>query len=153
VSDVDVIGLAKMRVERDPRAEAVARSEERVFLPGRKNPVVLRRNSTALFLLQRVRDEAHRFAITYHRELRRRDRLHSRLEDIAGIGPGRRRALLRHFGSLKRLLGASEAELRAVPGISERLAAEIRAQLGPPPAATAGAPERAASAEAEAGTE
>ncbi len=104
-------------------------SDERVFLPGRKNPVVLRRNSTALFLLQRVRDEAHRFAITYHRELRRRERLRSSLEDIAGVGPGRRRRLLRHFGSLKRLRGASEAEIAAVPGISARLAAEIRAQL------------------------
>jgi excinuclease ABC subunit C len=129
ITDVDVIALAKMRVERDPRAAVLARSEERVFLPGRKNPVVLRRNSTALFLLQRVRDEAHRFAITYHRELRRRERLRSRLEDIAGIGPGRRRTLLRHFGSLKRLRAATEAEIAAVPGISAGLAADIRAQL------------------------
>ena len=82
------IGLAKMRVERDARAPEVVRSDERVFLPGRKNPVVLRRNSTALFLLQRVRDEAHRFAITYHRELRRRERLRSGLEDIDGRRPG-----------------------------------------------------------------
>jgi excinuclease ABC subunit C len=129
ITDVDVIALAKMRVERDAQAAALARSEERVFLPGRKNPVVLRRNSTALFLLQRVRDEAHRFAITYHRELRRRERLRSQLEDIAGIGPGRRRQLLRHFGSLKRLRGATESELTAVPGISSRLAAAIRAEL------------------------
>jgi excinuclease ABC subunit C len=129
IDQVDVISLAKMRVERDPRAAALTRSEERVFLPGRKNPVVLRRNSTALFLLQRVRDEAHRFAITYHRELRKKERLRSRLEDIEGVGPGRRRALLRHFGSLKRLRAASEAEIAAVPGISARLAAEIRLQL------------------------
>jgi excinuclease ABC subunit C len=129
IDGVDVISLAKMHVERDARATAVRRSEERVFLPGRKNPVVLRRNSTALFLLQRVRDEAHRFAITYHRELRRRDRLRSRLEDIEGVGPGRRRALLRHFGSLKRLRAASADDIAAVPGISSRLAAEIRSQL------------------------
>ena len=135
IADVDVIALAKMRVERDPRAAALARSEERVFLPGRKNPVVLRRNATALFLLQRVRDEAHRFAITYHRELRRRERLRSQLEDIAGIGPGRRRALLRHFGSLKRLRAATDAEIAAVPGIPGRLAAEIRVQLAAPDAA------------------
>jgi excinuclease ABC subunit C len=89
----------------------------------------LRRNSTALFLLQRVRDEAHRFAITYHRELRRRERLRSGLEDIAGIGPERRRVLLRHFGSLKRLRTATAAEIAAVPGISTRLAAEIHSQL------------------------
>jgi excinuclease ABC subunit C len=132
VDGVDVISLAKMHVEQDARASAVVRSEERVFLPGRKNPVVLRRNSTALFLLQRVRDEAHRFAITYHRELRRRDRLRSRLEDIEGVGPGRRRALLRHFGSLKRLRAASAEEIATVPGISSRLAAEIRAHLAAP---------------------
>jgi len=132
IDGVDVVSLAKMHVEQDARASAVVRSEERVFLPGRKNPVVLRRNSTALFLLQRVRDEAHRFAITYHRELRRRDRLHSRIEDIEGVGPGRRRALLRHFGSLKRLRAASVDEIAAVPGISLRLAADIRAQLTTP---------------------
>jgi excinuclease ABC subunit C len=129
VTDVDVVSLAKMRVVGDARATEVERSEERVFLPGRKNPVVLRRNSTALFLLQRVRDEAHRFAITYHRELRRRERLRSQLEDVEGVGPGRRRALLRHFGSLKRLRAASAEEIAAVPGISSRLAEAIRAQL------------------------
>jgi excinuclease ABC subunit C len=129
IDAVDVVSLAKMRVESDPRAAAVVRSEERVFLPGRKNPVVLRRNSTALFLLQRVRDEAHRFAIAYHRALRRRERLRSQLEDVAGVGPGRRRALLRHFGSLKRLRAASAAEIAAVPGIPARLAAEVHARL------------------------
>ncbi len=130
VQDVDIVSLAKMRVESDVRGAEIVRSEERVFLPGRKNPVVLRRNSTALFLLQRVRDEAHRFAITYHRELRRRDRLRSRLEDLDGVGPERRRVLLKHFGSLKRLRAASEGEIAEVPGISARLAASIRAQLG-----------------------
>ena len=132
IEGVDVVGLAKMRVERDAQAAEVARSDERIFLPGRKNPVVLRRNSTALFLLQRVRDEAHRFAITYHRELRRRERLRSGLEDIAGVGPERRRSLLRHFGSLKRLRTATETEIAAVPGISTRLAAEIHSQIAAP---------------------
>jgi excinuclease ABC subunit C len=134
IEGVDVIGLAKMRVERDARAPELARSDERVFVPGRKNPIVLRRNSTALFLLQRVRDEAHRFAITYHRELRRRERLRSGLEDIAGVGPERRRLLLRHFGSLKRLRAASVAEIAAVPGIPSRLAGEIHARLAAAPA-------------------
>jgi excinuclease ABC subunit C len=132
VHDVDVVALAKMRVVRDAHASEIERSEERVFLPGRKNPVVLRRNSTALFLLQRVRDEAHRFAITYHRELRRRERLRSQLEDLEGVGPGRRRALLKHFGSLKRLRAASIEQIAAVPGISDRLASQIRNQLGTP---------------------
>jgi excinuclease ABC subunit C len=138
IDGVDVIGLAKMRVERDAHAPEVLRSDERVFLPNRKNPVVLRRNSTALFLLQRVRDEAHRFAITYHRELRRRERLRSGLEDIAGVGPERRRVLLRHFGSLKRLRAASEVEIAAVPGISTRLAAEIHSRLAASPASPDG---------------
>ena len=66
------------------------KSEERVFLPNRKDPIVLKKNSTALFLLVRIRDEAHRFAITYNRELRRRARLRSVLDDIEGIGPVRR---------------------------------------------------------------
>lgn len=129
IEGVDLIGLAKMRVARDARAPEVLRSDERVFVPGRKNPIVLRRNSTALFLLQRVRDEAHRFAITYHRELRRRERLRSGLEDIAGVGPGRRRLLLRHFGSLKRLRAARADEIAGVPGISPRLATEIHERL------------------------
>jgi len=130
IGEVDAVGLAKMRVERDARATEVQRSEERVFLPGRKNPVVLRRNSTALFLLQRVRDEAHRFAITYHRTLRAKERLRSVLDDIPGVGAARRKRLLRHFGSLRRIRAANVAELAEVSGISTALAEEIRKQLG-----------------------
>jgi len=129
INEVDAVGLAKMRVERDARAAEVQRSEERVFLPGRKNPVVLRRNSSALFLLQRVRDEAHRFAITYHRSLRAKERLRSVLDDIPGIGATRRRRLLRHFGSLRRVREASAAELAEVSGISTTLAEQIREHL------------------------
>jgi len=129
IADIDVVGLAKMRVERDPQSPELVRSEERVFLPGRKNPVVLRRNSNALFLLQRVRDEAHRFAITYHRQLRRRERLRSVLDTIPGIGTARRNRLLRHFGSVHRIRDASVQALTEVPGISATLAAEIKAAL------------------------
>jgi excinuclease ABC subunit C len=129
IDAVDAVGLAKMRVARAPRDTAVERSEERVFLPGRKNPVVLKRNSNALFLLQRVRDEAHRFAVTYHRMLRRKERLRSVLDAIAGVGPERRRRLLRHFGSVRRMQGATLAELAQVPGISGALAAAIRQAL------------------------
>jgi excinuclease ABC subunit C len=125
ISEVDVVGLAKMRVERAPRASVVERSEERVFLPGRRNPVILRRNSNALFLLQRVRDEAHRFAVTYHRLLRSKERLRSVLDTIPGIGAERRRRLLRTFGSVKRIRSAAAADLAAVPGISEGLAHTI----------------------------
>ncbi|MBI3757295.1 MAG: excinuclease ABC subunit UvrC [Deltaproteobacteria bacterium] len=125
ITEVDLIGLAKMRTERDPFAEEVEHSAERVFLPGRKNPVILRQNSTALFLLQRVRDEAHRFAITYHRQLRAKERLSSPLDAIAGVGPSRRKALLRHFGSLKRVSAATIAELMQVSGITLTMAEAI----------------------------
>jgi excinuclease ABC subunit C len=125
IDGVDVVGLAKSRVRRAARDTEVERSDERVFLPGRVNPVVLRRNSNALFVLQRVRDEAHRFAITYHRALRGRERLHSALDDIAGVGVERKRKLLRAFGSLKRLRQATAEEIAAVQGIPEGLAREI----------------------------
>jgi excinuclease ABC subunit C len=126
---IDAIGLAKQHVLNDSRDAAVVKSEERVFLPNRKDPVVLARNSTALFLLVRVRDEAHRFAITYNRELRRRARLRSVLDDVEGIGPVRRRALLRHFGSLRQIRAASAAELATVKGMNGDLAAEVRRHL------------------------
>jgi excinuclease ABC subunit C len=131
ISEIDAVGLAKLRVERDPRASEIHHSEERVFLPGRKNPVVLRRNSTALFLLQRVRDEAHRFAITYHRALRRKERLRSLLDEIPGVGAARRRRLLRHFGSVRRMREASVEDLMQVSGISAPLAETIRQHLAP----------------------
>jgi excinuclease ABC subunit C len=129
LESLPVIGLAKERVARDPLAREIQKRPDRVFLPGRKNPVILRSNSTALFLLQRVRDEAHRFANTYHRTLRKRARLTSMLESIEGVGPGRRRALLRHFGSMRRIQGATRDELMRVQGISGALADRIKEQL------------------------
>src|SRR5438093_912837 len=129
LTDLEVVGLAKERVERDATASEIRRRPERIFLPGRKNPVVLKPNSSALFLLQRVRDEAHRFVNLYHRKLRARARLRSRLDAIAGIGPRRRRALLRRFGSLRRIGEASAEELAAVPGITLTLAAQIKEEL------------------------
>lgn len=129
IDSVEAVALAKDRVERAPRARELRHSEERVFLPGRKNPIVLRRNSNALFLLQRLRDEAHRFAITYHRKLRTRERLRSLLDSIPGIGAVRRRRLLRHFGSVRRMGSASVEELMQVPGIHRALAEQILAVL------------------------
>jgi excinuclease ABC subunit C len=129
LATLPVIGLAKERVERDATARDLARRPERVFLPNRKNPVVLRPNSTALFLLQRARDEAHRFANAYHRRLRDRARLRSPLDDVPGVGPRRRRELLRHFGSLRRLRAATLEELVSVPGISTDIAARIKETL------------------------
>ena len=126
---IEVIALAKQHVLNDARARSVEKSDERVFLPQRKDPIVLPKNSTALFLLVRIRDEAHRFAITYNRELRRRARLRSVLDDIEGIGPVRRRSLLRHFGSLRRIREASAEQLALVKGVNLELAAEIRRHL------------------------
>ena len=125
ITEVDAVGLAKMRVQAAARSAEIERTEERVFLPGQSNPVVLRRNSNALFLLQRVRDEAHRFAITYHRRLRAKQTLYSALDQIPGVGGARKRALLRAFGSVKRIEAASLDELLKVPSVNERVAREI----------------------------
>jgi excinuclease ABC subunit C len=122
---IDVAALAKMRVERAPRSAEIERLEERVFLPGQSNPIVLKRNSNALFLLQRVRDEAHRFAITYHKKVRAKQTLYSALDKIPGIGGARKRALLRAFGSVKRIEEASLDELLKIPSINQKVAREI----------------------------
>jgi excinuclease ABC subunit C len=108
---------------------ALAKREEEVFLPGRPRAVRLPEGSQGLFLLQRIRDEAHRFAISHHRGRRRRAGLASELDGIPGVGPVRRRALLRTFGSLDRIRVASVDELAAVPGISRRVAEAIKGHL------------------------
>lgn len=128
---IDAVGIAKSRVIGNVRGKAVERSEERFFLPGRKNPVVLRQGSPALFLLERLRDEAHRFAISYHRKLRGQAALASSLEDLPGVGPARRRALLKHFGSLKKVQAATLDELQAMPGLPAPLAATIHQVFHP----------------------
>ena len=104
---------------------ALAKRLEEVHLPDRAEPVRLPRGSEALFLLQRVRDEAHRFAVTYHRSLRGQRMTASAFDDIPGVGPARRRALLERFGSLKRVREASPDELAEVEGISTKLASAI----------------------------
>lgn len=119
----DLVSLAKSRVERDTTAEELRRSDERVFLPGRRNPVVLRQNSAPLLLLTAIRDEAHRFAIGYHRTLRGREGIASGMEGVPGIGAKRRSALLRHFGSLPLLKEARLEQITAVQGMN-RAAAE-----------------------------
>lgn len=126
---IDAAGIAKSRVFANVRGKKVERSEERIFLPGRKNPVILRSGSPALFLLERLRDEAHRFAISYHRKVRGRDSLRSALEDIPGVGAARRKLLLRHFGSIAGLRRASLEELSAVPGLPKTVAENLYAHL------------------------
>jgi excinuclease ABC subunit C len=118
------LGLTRLDVA------SLAKQEEEVYLPNRENPVRLSRHSGGLQLLQRIRDEAHRFAITYHKTLRDRRTLASDLDRIPGIGPVKKKALLRHFGSVKRIREAATAELTLVPGINAQLAAVIKEQLG-----------------------
>ena len=130
IEGIAAAGLAKSRVTREATSAEIDRSDERVFLPGRKNPVVLRQNSAPLLLLARIRDEAHRFAVTYHQKLRDRKSLRSPLDDIPGIGSQRKKELLRRFGSLRNLRQASIEELRQVRGISEELAQTIHQRLG-----------------------
>lgn len=128
VADLPLAGLAKARVL-PGGGEEVDHSPERVFLPGRMNPVILPKNSSALFVLQRVRDEAHRFAVSYHRKRRAKASLTSAVEAIPGVGAARRKLLLRHFGSLKRLREATPEEIAAVPGIPEAVARRVAEAL------------------------
>jgi excinuclease ABC subunit C len=115
ITDVPLAGLAK-------------RFEE-LHVPDQAAPVVLPRRSQALYLVQRIRDEAHRFAITYHRDVRGKRALRSELDDIAGIGPGRKKALLKRFGSVRRIREASLDEVAATPGISRDLAERLKSHL------------------------
>ena len=110
--------------------DRIERSPERVFLPGQKNPVVLRQDTGELFLLARLRDEAHRFAITFHRKLRLERNFKSILEEIPGIGEKRKRALLDRFGSLKRIRAAAPADIAGVEGFNEELVRRVSAFLG-----------------------
>jgi excinuclease ABC subunit C len=115
IADVAVCGLAK-------------RLEE-VWLPGEDSPVILPRSSEGLYLLQRMRDEAHRFAITYHRAKRGAAQTISELDDLPGLGPARRTALLRHFGSVRKLRAATPAQIEEVDGFGPRLAQAVAAAL------------------------
>ncbi|CAN5856031.1 excinuclease ABC subunit UvrC [soil metagenome] len=137
IDDIAVCGLAK-------------RLEE-VWLPDDEDPLVLPRTSEALYLLQRVRDEAHRFAITHHRSRRSRSMVESALDDVPGLGEVRRKALLSRFGSLKRLRAASVDEIVEVPGVGRRTAEAVVSALQPSPGrgAPGGAPPRVNTATGE----
>jgi excinuclease ABC subunit C len=110
-------------------AMGLAKEREEIFLPGRSEPLVLPRDSQGLYLLQRIRDEAHRFAIGYHRQLRAKKSLTSILEDIPGIGPKRRQALLQHFGSIEAIRQASVEELATVKGMTRKAAEMVKENL------------------------
>ncbi len=107
----------------------LAKEREELFLPGRSEPVLLAPTSSALYLVQRLRDEAHRFAITYHRSLRDRRTVRSAFDDLPGVGPKRKRELLKVFGSIKRVRDAPVQQIAAVPGIGRALAERIKATL------------------------
>lgn len=129
ITGPDAASLAKSRVESGAAREDIRRSDERVFLPGRKNPVVLRQNSAPLLLLARIRDEAHRFAVSYHTKLRTRETFAPSVEKIPGIGEKRWKGLLKHFGSLKKVREATMEELTGVPGISRKIAESLKERL------------------------
>ena len=116
IEGVDCLSIAKKRDQAE---------EDRIFIPRGKDPIVLKDRRPSSLLLKRIRDEAHRFAISYHRRLRRREVTRSLLDDIPGIGPERKRALLRNFGDLEGVMGASVEELAGVPGIGPKTAEMI----------------------------
>ncbi|MBA2536995.1 MAG: excinuclease ABC subunit UvrC, partial [Actinobacteria bacterium] len=123
--------LAAMQAYDLPRVAviALAKRAEEVFLPGRADPVGLETSSPGLQLLQRIRDEAHRFALGFHRQRRGARARESILDALPGVGPARKRALIQHFGSTERLLAASPEELEGVPGVPAKTGREIYAAL------------------------
>jgi excinuclease ABC subunit C len=120
---IPVIGIAK-------EDHGAIGTHEEIYLPDRPEPLVLDRGSQGLYLLQRVRDEAHRFAITYHRQVRTSRTLKSQLDDIAGIGPKRKKALIKRFGSLKGIAAASVEDLAGVEGMTREVAERVKEQIG-----------------------
>ncbi len=131
VDGLAVAGIAKARTRPGPAAgDPGDRIVDRLFLPGRSNPVVFPPRSAGLFLLQRVRDEAHRFAVSYHRRRRRNATLASVLDAVPGVGEKRRAALLRRFGSIEGVRAAGVDEIAAVPGIPRAVAERIAESLG-----------------------
>lgn len=119
LEEIDLVAIAKEKGEEG----------EKLFRPGRKDAILLPAHAPVLLYLMRIRDETHRFGITFHRRLRGKAQLHSSLDQIPGIGPLRKKQLLKSFGSLRRLRAAGVEELAQVPGIGPELAAVIKEQL------------------------
>lgn len=124
-SEIPVASIAKARTERDFQKEEVQSTEERFFLPGRQNPVVFKHNSQALHILVGLRDEAHRFAIQFHRKRRDNASFASELDDISGLGEKRKQTLLKHFASLEDIKNASAEEIAKLKGFNRVLAERI----------------------------
>jgi excinuclease ABC subunit C len=123
--------LAAMQAFDLPRVAvvALAKRAEEVFVPGQPDPIRLEAHSPGLQLLQRIRDEAHRFAVGFHRQRRDSRSFESIFDELEGVGPVRRRAILRHFGSADRFLAATQEELEGVPGVPAKTARSIYRQL------------------------
>ncbi|MFO0573687.1 MAG: excinuclease ABC subunit UvrC [Polyangia bacterium] len=124
-TQLDVIGLAKERED-----QSGERQPDRVFLPRTKDPIRLRDNTAEMFVLSRIRDEAHRFAVSFHQRLREKRTIRSQLADIPGVGPKRQAALLRALGSVRRIQQCTVEELAAVPGMTQRAAQAVAAFFG-----------------------
>jgi len=120
--------LEELEIDSVPIA-SIAKENEEVFVPEVAESIVLPRNSQALYLLQRIRDEAHRFALAYHQRVRKRQALTSGLDAVPGIGPKRRRALLKKFRSVQGIKDASIGELASVPGMTRKLAEKVKKDL------------------------
>jgi len=126
ITDTDVVGLAKeSRIFPDTRGSIVRKNEDRIYIPNRKNPIYLTQVPAALYLLQRIRDEAHRLAVTYYRKIKEKKDLRSQLEEISGIGGRRKEELLRYFGDVNKIRKASLEDLEAVSGIGQETARRI----------------------------
>lgn len=118
--ELDLASIAKGRYEGE---------SDKIYIYGRKNPIVFSRNSQVLFMLMRVRDEAHRFAITFHKKLRGKKAVSSALDDVPGIGVKRKKELIKRFGSVSKIREASVEEIASVPGLSRRIAEELKERL------------------------
>ena len=129
--EIPVVGLAKARTQGSFQDSEVVESEERFFLPGRQNPVIFTRHSEAFQILVGIRDEAHRFAISYHRKLRRAQTLSSELDQIKGLGEKRKKTLLRYFENVDQIKNAGVEELSKLQGFNRSLAQKILTQLLP----------------------
>lgn len=127
--DIPVVGLAKARTESNFQKQEVESTEERFFLPGRQNPVIFKHNAEALHILSGIRDEAHRFAITYHRKLREGTSLESELDYVVGLGEKRKKTLLTQFKSIDEIKMAEPAEIAKLKGFNRVLAERILLQL------------------------
>ncbi|HUG56080.1 MAG TPA: excinuclease ABC subunit UvrC [Candidatus Limnocylindrales bacterium] len=132
LSDAGLLQIPVAALAKERRREGTGRKPEELFVPDRAEPVALEPGSEAYHLLQRIRDEAHRFAVTYHQQVRQRRAIRSVLDDVQGIGPARKRALLRRFGSVRAIRDAAPGEVAAVAGVGTALAARIKEAVSEP---------------------